>query len=119
MPKKQKQIIPERRPDQGDDYVLLIDSPYWPPGTVLQLVMKDWWYGRNPIAEFQEGCKSDRCTILVIQRAPEFEGRTRYLTSDEAKKALKVRGLLSPERAKYLSISSEGEPIFRDLEAGK
>lgn len=101
MPKKQK--LSERRPEQGDDFVLLVDSPHWKPGVVLQFIMKDWWYGHDPIAEFQEGCKRDMCTILVCQRAPEREdGRPRYLSKSEAWSALKARRLLTPERAKYL-----------------
>jgi hypothetical protein len=107
MKQKQKQIIHECRDPQGPEWVILVNSPHWPPGVVCQFIIREWWYHHDDcIARFKEDCARDGCTVLVSQPAPKREdGRARYLTNAEVSQALKARRLLTPERAKYLEAS--------------
>lgn len=98
MSKKQKSEV--RRRDQGDQFVILVDSPFWPAGSVLQFVIREFWYGHDCISEFEEGCKRDGCTILHMKKAPiRDDGRARYLTDAEVERALRSQGLWTHTRA--------------------
>jgi hypothetical protein len=105
---KQKQKINDR-PERGDEFVILVDSPYWPPGTVMQFVVHEWWYGHDCLAEFEAANKRSGCTTLAIQRAPQIDGRGRYLTNEEVRQALKARRLLTPEREAELAREEAGK----------
>jgi hypothetical protein len=95
-----KKTKTERRPDQGDEFVILVDSPYWPAGTVLQFVIKEYWYGHRPIDEFEEDCKRDGCTILHMERVEDRPHGQKYLTNAEVQNRLERRGLWTPERSR-------------------
>jgi hypothetical protein len=108
-----KQPTP-RRPERGDEFVLLVDSPHWPAGSVLQFVIKEYWYGHEPIEEFIEDCKRDNCTVLHMERVEDRPHGSRYLTDEEVEQRLKAKGLWNETRAQRQAEYAEEQRRFNE-----
>lgn len=66
---------------------MLVDSPHWPAGTILQMPVREYWYGHDCVSEYVEECIRQGCTILGwINREHRPAGEDFYL-SDEAARA--------------------------------
>jgi hypothetical protein len=99
----------QRRPNVGDHFVILVDSPHWPAGSVLQFVEPEYWYGHERLTEFEENCKREGCTILHMERV-EDRPRPRYLSDEEVEQRLKAKGLWTEARARRQAAEQAAQP---------
>lgn len=72
-------------PERGDQFVILVKSPSWPPGEILQFIVRESWYGHFPIEEFEKECQAEGCTILHMERVEDRPG-DKYLSAEEIKR---------------------------------